>query len=272
MNENTDYKEKDDKDLDEEIPGYENPNPKFKKPRKKKRRRKYYFLRFLLFCAVCALIYYGMDSSYFSVKNFKVNGNMYYTPAQIVDMSGLRTGVNLFFETRTRPARDRLLEDPYIKLADIRRRLPGTIEINITERLEYAAVPYEKQYVLIDSSGMVLRISDSEPVLPLLGSMAIIEMIPGKPLQVEQAYMLTDTLELLRVVEENDIYFKRVDFSTVIIRAYIYDELYCEGTPSNITENMESLQKLLQELYRQEVSRGVIKIGNDGYLAFSPTE
>ncbi|NMA93929.1 MAG: hypothetical protein GX975_04620, partial [Clostridiales bacterium] len=137
---------------------------------------------------------------------------------------------------------------------------------------EYAAVPYEKQYVLIDSAGMVLRISDTEPALPLLGNMAISDMTPGKPLQVDQAYMLTDTLELLQVVEENDIYFKRVDFSTVIIRAYIYDELYCEGTPSNITKNMESLQKLLQELYRQDVSRGVIRVGNDGYLAFSPTE
>lgn len=272
MSDYSEQKEKNERLSEDDFSEFEKPRPKSSKPRKKKRRRKFYFLRFLLFCIACFLIYRGMDSSYFTLKNFKVSGNMFYTPAQIIDMSGLQTGVNLFFEIKTRPARDKLLEDPYIKLADIRRRLPDTIEINITERVEYAAVPYEKQYVLIDSSGMVLRISDIEPALPLLGNMSISDMTPGKPLQVDQAYMLTDTLELLQMVEENDIYFKRVDFSTVIIRAYIYDELYCEGTPSNITENMESLQKLLQKLYRQDVSRGVIRVGNDGYLAFSPTE
>ncbi|NMA94094.1 MAG: FtsQ-type POTRA domain-containing protein, partial [Clostridiales bacterium] len=139
MSDNSNYKKKNEEFSDAELSDIEKPRPKGKKPRKKKRRRKFYFLRFLLFCLACFLIYKGMDSSYFTVKNFKVSGNMFYTPAQIIDMSGLKTGVNLFFETKTRPARDKLLEDPYIKLADIRRRMPDIIEINITERLEYAA-------------------------------------------------------------------------------------------------------------------------------------
>ena len=72
-------------------------------------------------------------------------------------------------------------------------------------------------------------------------------------------------------MEENDIYFKRIDFSTVIVRAYIYDDLYCEGAPANITENMASIQKLLQELYQQEITRGVIRVGTDSYLSYSPS-
>ena len=96
-------------------------------------------------------------------------------------------------------------------------------------------------------------------------------MTPGKALQVEQAYLLTDTLSLLNLVEENDIYFKRIDFSTVIIRAYIYDDLYCEGAPANIRDNMASIQKLLQELYKEEITRGVIRVGTDNYLSYSPS-
>lgn len=259
----------------EELSGYEDyaPEQTVQKPskKKKKRRRKHYFLRFCIFCALVFGLYYFLNSDFFAVRKFEVSGNQYYTPAQIIEMSGLQSGVNMFFETKTRPARNALLEDPYIRLAEIKRKPKDTIQIVIEERKEYAAVPYGEQFVLIDREGTVLRVADEEPALPILGNMSITEMTPGKALQVEQAYLLTDTLSLLNLVEENDIYFKRIDFSTVIIRAYIYDDLYCEGAPANIRDNMASIQKLLQELYKEEITRGVIRVGTDNYLSYSPS-
>ena len=259
----------------EELSGYEDyaPEQTAQKPskKKKKRRRKHYFLRFCIFCALVFGLYYFLNSDFFAVRQFEVSGNQYYTPAQIIEMSGLQSGVNMFFETKTRPARNALLEDPYIRLAEIKRKPKDTIQIVIEERREYAAVPYGEQFVLIDREGTVLRVADEEPALPILGNMSITEMTPGKALQVEQAYLLTDTLSLLNLVEENDIYFKRIDFSTVIIRAYIYDDLYCEGAPANIRDNMASIQKLLQELYKEEITRGVIRVGTDNYLSYSPS-
>ena len=258
----------------EELSGYEGvaPQEAYKSSKKKKKRRKkHYLLRFCIFCALLASLYAFLNSDFFALREFEVNGNQYYTPAQIIEMSGLKGGVNLCFETKTRPARDALLADPYIRLAEVKRVFPATVRITLEERREYAAVPYGEQYVLIDRDGMVLRIADSEPVLPILGNMSIVEMTPGKALQVEQTYLLTDTLSLLALVEENDIYFKRIDFSTVIIRAYIYDELYCEGAPANIRDNMASIQKLLQELYKEDITRGVIRVGTDNYLSYSPS-
>ncbi len=259
----------------EELSGYEDYAPEQtaqkSSKKKKKRRRKHYFLRFCIFCALLFGVYYFLNSDFFAVRKFEVSGNQYYTPAQIIEMSGLQSGVNMFFETKTRPARNALLEDPYIRLAEIKRKPKDTIQIVIEERREYAAVPYGEQFVLIDREGTVLRVADEEPALPILGNMTITEMTPGKALQVEQAYLLTDTLSLLNLVEENDIYFKRIDFSTVIIRAYIYDDLYCEGAPANIRDNMASIQKLLQELYKEEITRGVIRVGTDNYLSYSPS-
>ena len=259
----------------EELSGYEDyaPEQTAQKPskKKKKRRRKHYFLRFCIFCVLVFGLYYFLNSDFFAVRKFEVSGNQYYTPAQIIEMSGLQSGVNMFFETKTRPARNALLEDPYIRLAEIKRKPKDTIQIVIEERKEYAAVPYGEQYRLSDREGTVLRVADEEPALPILGNMSITEMTPGKALQVEQAYLLTDTLSLLNLVEENDIYFKRIDFSTVIIRAYIYDDLYCEGAPANIRDNMASIQKLLQELYKEEITRGVIRVGTDNYLSYSPS-
>ncbi len=267
--------ENEDRLTGEELSGYESAiyeddqEKVSKKSKKRRRRKKHPFLRFLLFCAFCVGMYFFIRSDFFTVTKIEVSGNRYYTKAQVVEISGLKTGYNLF-EMKTLDAKDALLNDPYIRLAEIKKVPRGTIQINIEERLEYAAVPYGEEFILIDEDGMVLRLTDTEPVLPQLLGMTINEMAPGSPLKVEQAYLLTDTLSMISVMEENDLYFKKINFSTVIVRAYIYDNYYCEGTPQNIIENMSAIRQLVEEHYKQDITRGVIKVGKGNYLAFSP--
>ena len=246
---------------------YEEP-PK-KKKKKRRRRRKRPLLTLLILALIGAGAWYTLHSQLFTIKKIDVRGNSFYTKSQIVELSGIRTGINLF-EFESRPARDAILADPYIKYCKFERVLPDTVRITVEERAEYAAVPYGEQYVLLDEDGLVLRISDSELALPLLMGMTIIEMTPGLPLQIEQSYLLPGTLELISIMDENDLYFKKIYFSTVIIRAYIYDNYYFEGTPANIIANMQGIRQLLEEHYKQGITRGVIKVGNNNYLAFSP--
>ena len=245
---------------------------KTSKKKKKKRRKKHYLLRFLVVVAIVAGLYKFVSSDFFRVTEIQVAGNRYYTASQIIEISGLQTGYNIFFETKTRPAREALLSDPYISLASVKKIPRGTLRIEVEERTEYAAVPYDGAYVLIDSTGMVLRVSDQVPALPLLAGMVITDMTPGSPLKVEQPYLLTDTLELISVMEENDVFFKQINFSTVIVRAYIFDNLYCQGEPAEIKKNMGQIHRLLQELYKQDITHGIIVVGSDGYLTFNPQE
>lgn len=255
--------EEEEEDEEEEL---ERPRPR----KRKKRRKKHYFLRFLIFVALVVGGFKFLSSDYFRVTQIKVEGNHYYTKAQIVEMAGIQTGYNLFFETKTAPARATLLDDPYIKLVSIKKEPRDTIRIVVEEREEYAAVPYGDNFILIDETGMVLRISDKEPILPLLEGLTLVEMKPGSALTVEQSYLLTDTLRLIASMDENDIYFKKIYFSSVVVRAYIYDELYCEGTPENINNSMDDIYKLLTQLYKENITHGVIKVGTDDYLAYSP--
>lgn len=243
---------------------------KNKKDKKRKRhKKKHPLISFLIFLLVLFGLYEFAQSDFFTVTSIEVEGNKHYTVAQIVDMSAIKTGHNLF-KTDTSAGKETLLQDPYIRLVSIKKVPRGTIRIIVEEREEYAAVPYGDDYILIDKTGMVLRVTDKEPALPLLVGMTIIEMTPGNPLSVEQAYLLVNTLELLGVMEENDLYFKRVNFSTVVVKAFIYDDLYCEGTPVNITNNMPAIKKLVSNLYSEGTTRGIIKVGKDEYLSFDP--
>lgn len=237
--------------------------------KKKKRRKKHYFLRLLVIIALIVGAILALRSDLFSVRKFEITGNNYYTAAQIQDMSGLTTGINIF-EQKLAPAKNALLSDAYIKTAEIKRTLPGTINITISERLEYACMQYNGKYIIIDQEGMVLRLADEQPVLPLMVGIEVSEPEPGKALDVEHNYLLSNTLNMLSVMADNDLYFKKINFSSVIVKAYIYDDLYCEGKPENIMQQMRAIKQLVEEQYSAGVTRGVIKVGKDNYIAFSP--
>lgn len=237
--------------------------------KKKKRKKKRYFLKFCIFVALCVGMYYFFTSDIFDIQKIKVENNAYYTVEQVVEMSGLKTGKNIF-KVSVRNAKQKLLKDPYIKNVNVHRRLPGKVIIDVEERKEYAAVPSGETYILIDEDGLVLRKTKTAPALPLIVGMTVDKAQPGKSLKVENNASLTDTLALLGETGDNEIYFKKIDISSIIIKAYIYDYLTCEGTAENIRNGMGGLSKLLKKLYDQGVERGVVKIGSDGYLFFSP--
>ncbi|HWQ77730.1 MAG TPA: FtsQ-type POTRA domain-containing protein, partial [Anaerovoracaceae bacterium] len=203
------------------------------------------------------------------IQKITVQNNKYYTSEQLISLAGAKTGENLF-KASLSEMKENLLADPYVKNVKLKKKLPAEVQIIVEERPEYAAVPYGNSYIIIDGEGMVLRKTDTEPTLPLLLGMTIQNMEPGTPLKVEENAALTDTLKLLSEVEKHEIFFKKIDISNIMVKAYIYDQLVCEGTPEDIMNNMDSLREVLYDLYTKGIERGVIKMGSDKYFSFSP--
>ncbi|MDD3170101.1 MAG: FtsQ-type POTRA domain-containing protein [Eubacteriales bacterium] len=237
--------------------------------KKKKRKKKRYLLKFLILIAFAVGMYFFLTSSVFDIQKITVENNDYYTVEQVISLAGAKTGENLF-EASLSEMKEKLLADPYIKNVKLKRKLPAEVLIIVEERKEDAAVPYGNQYIIIDNEGMVLRKADSEPTLTLLVGMTIENMEPGTPLAVEENAVLTDTLKLLGKIKNYELFFKKIDLSSITIKAYIYDQLVCEGTPENITDNLDSLQEVLYDLYTKGIERGMIKMGSDKYFSFSP--
>lgn len=244
-----------------------NQNEKIRK--KKKRKKKHYLLKFILLVAFATGMYFFLTSSLFDIQKITVENNNYYTAEQVISLAGAKTGENLF-EASLSKMKEKLLADSYIKNVKLKRRLPAEVVIIVDERKEDAAVPYGSSYIIIDKEGMVLRKTDTEPALTLLLGMTIENMEPGTPLKVEQNAALTDTLKLLAEVKKHELFFKKIDISNILVKAYIYDQLVCEGTPEDIMNNMDSLQEVLYDLYTKGIERGVIKMGSDEYFSFSP--
>ncbi len=241
------------------------------KKKKKKRRKKNYLLRLLIFIAVLAGTYFILSSSLFYVEDFEIIGNSHFTDSMVTEISGLKTGKNLFFEQDFRTARYNLINSPYIKTAKISRKLPRTIVIEVEEREEFASVLDGNKNIILDQEGLVLRISDNEPYLPVISGLKIISSTEGKALDTEQSYLLTKGLSLLREAEIIDFYFERLEMSVSSVKAYIYyDQYYCDGTIDNMISSLSKIKALVAEQYNENITHGVIYVGSGGYLSYAP--
>ena len=240
------------------------------KKKKKRRRKKHYLLRLLIIAMIGAGLYYFLTSPLFDVRTITVENNSYYTKEQIISRGEAKTGYNIF-STNTGRIKDLLLGDPYIKSVRVKRSLPDTVVITVEERSEAAAVPYADIFIIIDKDGLVLRKSEIEPQMTLLTGMTIKTMEEGSPLEVEETGALTGTLKILEAMDATDMFFKKIDISSIKVKAYIYDQLICEGTPDNIIESMLSgnLETVVYNLYTKGTERGIIYVGSDNYYSFS---
>jgi cell division protein FtsQ len=237
--------------------------------KKKKRRKK----RYLLKLCIAALAIFGayklLSSPIFDIQRITVENNDYYTSEQIIDLSGVGLGENIF-RISTRDVRNKLLADPYIMSVKTKRKLPGELVLRVAEREESAFVSDRGECVIIDENGLVLRRTKTTPLLTQIGNLHLVEAEAGRPLVAEENAALTDTLNLLKKVKNAELYFKKVDISNIIIRAYVFDLLVCEGTPAHLSENLDELKQILLGLKEQGIERGSVKVGGDRYIAWQP--
>jgi cell division protein FtsQ len=237
--------------------------------KKKKRRKKHYLLKGVLAALAVFGAYKLLTSPLFDIQSIRVENNEYYTSEQVIAMTGVGLGDNIF-RVSTRDVRNNLLADPYILSVKTKRGLPSEFVVRIVEREESAFVSDGGEYVIIDENGLVLRRAKAAPLLTELGNLNIVEAEAGRPLVAEENAALTDTLDLLKKVKNEELYFKKVDISNIIVRAYIFDRLICEGTPEHLSENLGRLKNLLLDFREQGIERATIKVGGDNYLAWAP--
>lgn len=245
------------------------------KRKEKKRRKKSKispWLKLLVILALGAGLYLFASSSVFDVKTFEVEGNTYYTDEEILVMGNCRTGGNIFWGSGCSDIKKRLRENPYAEDVKVKRVLPDTVKIVITERKQTAALVYGEHYVVIDGEGTVLRNTDVAPELTLIKGITLTKIEEGQTVEVEEKVRFRQIMDLISSMEENDMYFTRVEVSEAGVRAYVLDNLMCQGTPQNLTEAMENgyLQAAVTELFDREIERGTLNISGGEYISFSP--
>lgn len=239
---------------------------------KKKRKKKNYLLRALIVIAILVGAFLLVSSSLFDVGSITVENNDYYTDEEVITIANAKKGVNIFWGIDGSDIKKRLLDNPYFEEVNIKRKFPNTLIIDVTERLQIAAIKYGDEYIVIDESGTVLRKTDVNPKLTLLRGLTISKLTVGEKVDAEEAVALKNTLAMLSAMKDGDLFFKKIVISKAVIKAYIYDTLLCRGTPKQMLSAIKSgdLSKVINKLFQNDTTRGTVSLGDNNYASFSP--
>lgn len=230
------------------------------------------WLKLLIIIVLGVGLYFFASSSIFDVEAFEVEGNTYYNTDEILTMGNCKTGENIFWGSKIGDIKKRLQKDSYMESVKVKRLLPDKVRIEVKERVQIGAVAYGDNFVVIDQDGLVLRNTQTQPQLTIIRGLTISKIEVGVPIEIEEKVQMRQTMDIIKAMNENDMYFKEIDISEEGVRAYVLDYLAVKGSPQNITEAIKTgnLQKVVKGLFDINIERGTITVSGDGYISFSP--
>ncbi len=141
------------------------------------------------------------DSEMFTVKKIRIRNNHAYTEEEIITMTGLETGGNIF-TLDPAAARESLLRNDDFRDARVERIFPDAIRVDVMEREPRARVSFGRLYT-IDDWGVVLgpRKEAPEIQLPVIKGLRVV----NNSRDLSPADKKDACLKLLRGLEEEDI-------------------------------------------------------------------
>ena len=243
------------------------------KQRKKNRfRTRFYVLVTCLILLVCWLIF--STTGIFTIDAIEVRGNSHYTAEEIINIGHATSGHNIIYKANIKETEEFLEQNPYIKRAEVRRKLPSTLVIKVTERQERLAFKYDDDYLVMDEEGILLRKTRNKPKTTIIQGVVVSKIKLGEKIEAEDSKRMDRALELISTMIKSDLYFVKADISNVKnIEAYIYNTLVVKADYDTLLANMENgkLHLVVEKLFGDGIERGTITFLEDGSASFVPT-
>lgn len=167
---------------------------------------------------------------FFRVGDITVQGNSRYTAQEIIDVAGVKTGENLFTLNASAVSRRLRSKLPYIRDVSVKRLLPDTVSITVTEGRAVAAVAQEGQWWLIDADCKLLERTRTTGGLPAVSGIDPLVPAEGTYLAAgeEQSHRVDRLEELLAALSENGLLDKLggVDLTEDYRVTFLYDQRF----------------------------------------------
>lgn len=121
----------------------------------------------LAFALVCAALIFVLGV-FFQVRTIEVNGNSFYTDAEVAEASGVVEGDNLFFINRFSAASRIFAKLAYVEGVSIDRKLPSSLIIDVVESEAIACIETNNGLWAVDRSCKLLSKVSSEDAAALI--------------------------------------------------------------------------------------------------------
>lgn len=241
---------------------------KVKKNKTKNKIIKWIFI-LILFAAAIALF---MMSSVFNIKQIIVTNNSKITSQEIINLSTLTPGTNMF-KTTNSIIKNNLKTNPYIEDVKVKRNLNGTVTLEIQERKPTYMLKFANSYVYINNQGYILEMSEKPLEIPMIiGFQTPTEEIKeGNRLIVDDLKKLEDVIKIMETAKSisMDNLITQIDITNVlnyILTISSEEKTVQFGDCSNINVKLLKVQAVIEkekgiagEIYFQDLDKTIFR-------------
>jgi cell division protein FtsQ len=210
--------------------------------------------------------HYARNSPRFALAEVSLHGAEHRSPSEIAMQAGLSKGENIF-SLDPEDMKRRLLADPWIVDARLTRRLPGTMDVEVTERRAAALVAIGETFLATREGVMFKRLDASDPTdLPVVTGLDVGEVADDRKAaenRVRIALDLAEEYAALDVAQRyplGEVHLKsNGTISLVIGHTAITVEL---GSPP-YRRKLEQASRVVREAERRNMRVDAVLVDND---------
>lgn len=207
------------------------------------------------------------------IDRIEVTGNETLERADALTAAGINVGEHILL-VNTGKAQKRLLENPRVKSAQIRRMYPDKLLIHIEERKPLAAIAGGGSYAIIDGEGYVLSIGpDAQDLLEVYG-MGYTGFQLGERLGELNSFNSSILLSMIHALERADVAadMARLDITQPLSVNLLTVDGYTihVGQAENLEEKLANLSPVLKTIKTMGYVGGVIDLAVQGDPVYTP--
>lgn len=242
--------------------------------RKKQRRR---LLSRICIAVLVLLAVIFAPTIFFQVSTIDVSRDTRYKSEELIKSTGVKEGDNMFFLDTKQIAEDLKKEYPYLDTVKLHRKMPSTLQIEVTDRTEALSLEQNGKYFVLDLTGKVLEEKKSAAK-----NTATVTGISTKGLEVGNTIdenkqdKIASVIKLLELADAYDMkaHIKTIDVEKAYDVRITYDKQYTillgALEESNIEHKIQFLKAILKEPSLPDT--GVIDLTDEKEARYRPTE
>lgn len=240
----------------------------------KKRRKKIKRLMRLgiLLLIIAGTIIFSLVSPVFNITKIEAKGNEKIDSQTILSLSGIHEGKNIFRISK-KDITQKLKENSYIEEVNIKRILPGTIEIDVKERKIAYQVKVINSYVYLDYQGYILEVASKVGKVPEIEGFTTEQdkLLNGKRLSNEDINKLKVILKIKETATSIDIWEKfskiKIENNKYIVELKKENKIAYLGDATDLTNKMNFLKAILEDTKKET---GKIFLNGNFSTGFKP--
>ncbi len=242
---------------------------------KKKRRRKLVSRIGIAVLVLLAIVF--APTIFFQVSAIDVSGDTRYKSEELIKSTGVKEGDNMFFLDTKQIAEDLKKDYPYLDTVKLHRKLPSTLQIEVSDRTAALSVKYSGEYLIVDMSGKILeKAKSAEKGTAKVIGVSLKGLNVGDTIDEKQYGKAASVIKLLELTDQYGMkkHIKTIDVEKAYDVRVTYDKRYTillgALEESNLEHKIQFLKAILKEPSLPE--SGVIDLTDKKEARYRPTE